>query len=126
MKRKQRGVTLIGFVIMLAVVGFFIYCGMKVVPMYTEFFAVKKALKGVADDASGGILDPAALRSNFIKRISVDYVDNVKPEHFKVQRSSSGTTLNVDYEVRTPLVANFDIVGKFHASEKTSGGGTGG
>ena len=123
MKRTQRGVTLIGFVIMLAVVGFFIYCGMKVVPMYTEFFAVKKALKATADDASGGPVEANLLRSDFMKRISVDYADNIKPQHFSVQPGSGGPTLKVDYEVRTPLVANFDIVGNFHAAERVGGGG---
>ena len=35
MKRNQSGLTFIGFVIVLAVAGLFIYVGMKLVPMYT-------------------------------------------------------------------------------------------
>ena len=42
MKRKQSGLTFIGFVIVLAVAGLFIYVGMKLVPMYTEYYSVKK------------------------------------------------------------------------------------
>ena len=37
MKRKQSGLTLIGFIIVLGVVGVFAYCGMKLFPMYSEF-----------------------------------------------------------------------------------------
>ena len=32
MKRTQRGMTLIGFIITLAVVGVFVYMGMKTIP----------------------------------------------------------------------------------------------
>src|SRR3546814_2527099 len=37
MKRTQGGMTLIGFVIVLAVVGVFIYMGMNVIPMYSVY-----------------------------------------------------------------------------------------
>ena len=35
MKRKQGGMTLIGFIIVLALLGFFAYIAMKLVPMYS-------------------------------------------------------------------------------------------
>ena len=38
--RKNRGLTLIGFVIVLAVVLFFAYAGMRVIPMYLEYQAL--------------------------------------------------------------------------------------
>ena len=44
MDRKQNGMTMIGFLITLSVAMLFIYCGMKIVPMYTEYYSVKKAL----------------------------------------------------------------------------------
>ena len=34
MKRTQRGISLTGFLFWLAVVGFAIYLGMKLIPMY--------------------------------------------------------------------------------------------
>ena len=43
MKRTQSGITLIGFVVVLAVVGLFAYVGMKLFPMYSEFYGVKSA-----------------------------------------------------------------------------------
>jgi type II secretory pathway pseudopilin PulG len=35
MKRTQGGMTLIGFIIVLALVGFFAYIAMKLVPIYS-------------------------------------------------------------------------------------------
>ena len=59
MKRTQSGMTLIGFVVVLAVVGLFAYVGMKLFPMYSEFYAVKSALKGLASEPGIGSQDPA-------------------------------------------------------------------
>jgi Tfp pilus assembly protein PilE len=39
MKRKQKGMTLIGFIISMAVAGVFVYVGMQIFPMYNEFFS---------------------------------------------------------------------------------------
>ena len=52
MKRTQRGITLLGFIIVLAVVGFFAYVGMKLFPMYSEYYSVKSALKGLANESA--------------------------------------------------------------------------
>ena len=122
MKRTQQGMTLLGFIIGLAVAGVFIYCGMKVVPMYIEFFAVKKALAATANDSGQSASNPKALRDAFLKRLSVDYSDNVKPTDVRVQRTGQGAQLVVKYEVRRPLIANLDIVGKFEAAETMKGG----
>ena len=61
MKRTQGGMTLIGFVIVLAVVGLFAYVGMKLVPMYSEFYAVKQALKGLSTEPGIADQDPAKI-----------------------------------------------------------------
>lgn len=114
-KRKQQGVTLTGFLMLLVVVGFALFIGMKLFPMYQEFWSVKKALKGVA--TSGEARDPASVRRALEKYFDVGYVDSVKPEHIKVERTGSGSEIVIDYEVRKPLIGNLDIVGKFHASE---------
>jgi len=45
---KQSGITLIGFLILLIVVGFFAYAAMKLVPAYVEYFGVVKAMNTVA------------------------------------------------------------------------------
>ena len=40
MQRKMMGITLIGFVIVLVVLGFFGYVAMRLIPAYTEYYGV--------------------------------------------------------------------------------------
>jgi hypothetical protein len=117
MKRTQSGMTLIGFVIVLAVVGLFAYVGMKLVPMYSEYYAVKQALKGLASEPGIADRDPAKIQDLFFRRLYISYAENVKPENVDIKRGDNGWVMTVDYEIRKPIIGNLDVVGKFHATE---------
>ncbi|SDY48250.1 protein of unknown function [Lysobacter sp. yr284] len=117
MKRNQRGITLLGFIITLGVVGVFAYVGMKLVPMYTDYYSVKRSLADLAKEPGAGQMDAAKARDLFFRRMDMSYVDSVKQEHFKVQRNDRGLEITVAYEVRRPLIANLDVVGHFEAKQ---------
>ena len=125
MKRTQRGITLLGFIIVLAVVGFFAYVGMKLFPMYSEYYSVKSALKGLASESGVAASDPARIQDLFFRRLYISYSENVKPKDVKIRRADNGWQIDVQYEVRRPLVGNLDVVGKFHATQTLTRGGDG-
>jgi hypothetical protein len=118
MKRTQRGMTLIGFVIVLGVVGLFAYVGMKLVPMYSEYYAVKQALAGLKAEPGIANKDPAKIEDLFFRRLYISYAENVKPANVKIERADAGWLMSVQYEVRKPLLANLDVVGKFNTSDE--------
>lgn len=120
MKRAQSGITLVGFIIVLAVAGLFAYLGMKVIPMYTEFYGVKKAMASLANEPGVGEMSPPVIKDLFYRRMYISYAQNVKTEHVKLVRKDAGWLMTVEYEVRRPLIANLDVVGKFHAEKELS------
>jgi hypothetical protein len=125
MMRSQRGITLVGFVIILAMVGVFAYLGMKVFPIYQQFFSVRSAMKGVASEPGVGQMDPAKIRDLFFRRLYVNYADeDLQPENVKIERRDNGYVMTVQYEVRRPLIADLDIVGRFDKSQALNGGGS--
>ncbi|MEO5566078.1 MAG: DUF4845 domain-containing protein [Luteimonas sp.] len=117
MKRTQRGLTLVSFVIVLGVIGLFAYIGMKLVPMYSEYYAVKQALKGLQQEPGIANREPAKIQDLFFRRLYVSYSENVKPTDVTLERVDGGWLMSVDYEVRKPLIGNLDVVGKFSTSE---------
>ena len=118
MKRTQGGMTLIGFIIVLAVAGVFIYTGMKVIPMYSEYYAVKQALAGLSEEPEITQKSPAQIQDLFFRRLYISYAENVKPANVKIARKDAGYLMTVDYEVRKPLFANLDVVGKFNTEQE--------
>jgi Tfp pilus assembly protein PilE len=123
MRRNQTGMTLVSFVVVAAVVGFFLFIVMKLFPMYQEFFSVKSAMKSLAAESGIANQQPAQIKEKFFKRLYISYSSNVKPEHVKIENKGSGqgTMMYVNYEVRVPLFYNLDAVGKFSAEQSFSG-----
>ena len=125
MNRKQGGMTMLGFLITLSVVMFFLYCGMKVGPMYTEYYSVKKALASIAKDPEAANASKDKIRALFARHIQIDYVSVIKPEMLKIESTDGGYNMLMDYERRTPLFANLDVVAKFHAEQAIARGSGG-
>lgn len=118
MKRTQQGMTLIGFILVLAVAGVFIYMGMKLIPMYSEYYAVKQAMESMSKEPGMAESDAAKIKDLFFRRLTTSYSENVKPADLKLVRKDSGWLMSVDYEVRRPLIANIDVVGRFQAEKE--------
>lgn len=121
MKRKQSGMTLTSFVVVLAVVGFGLYIGMKLFPMYQEYYSVRTAMKGLANEPGSANMDPSKLQDLFFRRLYINYSENVKKEDVKFERVDGGWRMKVNYEVRRELIGNLDIVGKFDTSQDMKG-----
>lgn len=116
--KTQRGMTLTSFLVVLCIVGFGLYIGMKLFPMYSEFYAVKTALKGVAKEPGVANMEPGKVQEMFFRRLDISYSESVKPANVKFERFSGGWNMKVNYEVRRPLVGNLDVVGKFEAHQE--------
>ncbi|MBN8262031.1 MAG: DUF4845 domain-containing protein [Xanthomonadales bacterium] len=125
MKRLQSGMTMLGFLITLSVVILLAYCAMKIVPMYIEYYSVKKALASIANEADLANAPKDKIRASFARHMQIDYVSVIKPEMLKIETTDAGYNLLVDYERREALLANLDVVGKFHA-EQVMARGSGG
>lgn len=110
---RQGGMTLIGFVFVLSFVVFISYIGMKIAPIYMEYYAVVSAMNGVASERGSANLSPYDIRVKILNRLYVSYsADNVKEQHIKLVRGN-GVHLRVAYEVRKPVIGNLDVVAKF-------------
>jgi hypothetical protein len=78
-------------------------------PAYTEFMAVKKAMKTTVEDSSTD-QSVAKIRDTFDRIASVDYVDSVGPKDLQVYKEGGKVILAIDYEKRIPLFANVSLL----------------
>ncbi len=115
--RKQRGLTLIGFLFALAFGLLIVYTGMRVIPMYLEYHAVVSALDTLKSTPGASSLSPQRMRNNLINTMWVNYASrNVGRQHIRIKRETTGVVVTVAYEARRPWIGNLDIVGKFNRS----------
>jgi hypothetical protein len=109
---SQRGITLIGFMIVLVLAGFAFLIGAKLFPMYTEFMAVKAAMVQVQNTPGSARLSPEQVWKILDRTFYTSYVESVQRTDMQLVRQN-GYFLRIAYEVRKPLVYNLDVVGKF-------------
>lgn len=113
--RRQQGLTLIGFLIVLSLAVFVAFMGMKIVPVYIDHYSVIQAMKGVQKEPGIATATPGKIKDLFFRRLYVSYVDGIEAKHVKVIRSN-GRTLQVKYDVQKQMVANIDILIHFDDS----------
>ena len=112
--RRQEGLTLIGFLIVLVMVLFFAYAGMRVIPMYLEYHALGNALSKLENDPAASSMTPQKIKTSIQNSLWASYANNnIKPEHIHVSKKSGGINVRVKYEVRKPFLGNIDIIGSF-------------
>ena len=114
--KKQSGMTLIGFIIVLGFVLFLSFIGMKIAPIYLEYYSVVSAMNGVAKERGSARLSPYDVRVRVLNRLYVSYsADNVKSANIKIVRRN-GVFLRIAYEVRKPVIGNLDAMATFDRS----------
>ena len=123
MVRRQQGLTLMSFVIVLVLVAFFALVIMKLFPMYSEYNNLKGVMDAFAEQPGSASMTPAQVYSDLNRRFNIAYVESVQKEHIKILREGRTTRLNIAYEVRKPLFGNLDVVGKFDNTVTLGGGG---
>ena len=120
---SQRGITLTSFLVVLIVVAFGLYIGMKLFPMYQEYYAVRSAMKSLAKEPGVGNMEPRRIQEMFFKRLYINYSENVKPADVKFDRIDGGWNMKVYYEVRREMIGNLDVVGKFDSNQELTRSG---
>jgi Tfp pilus assembly protein FimT len=127
MERKQKGMTLMSFIIVLAVMGFFGLIAMKLFPMYSEYNNLKSAMKELAAQPNSASLTLAQVQAELSRRFNIAYVESVNlKEDVKIIRGAGRSAqLNIAYEVRRPMFGNLDVVGKFDHTVDLNGTSSG-
>ena len=114
--KSQRGMTLIGFLFLLSAALFVAYIGMKLVPIYINYYSVVTAMQDIAEEPNAANMSESQIRNSLSRRLSVNYVRNIRPENVDIVRGN-GVSLVVEYEVREPLIGNVDAVVSFRREQ---------
>ncbi|HWZ62050.1 MAG TPA: DUF4845 domain-containing protein [Steroidobacteraceae bacterium] len=122
MRSRQRGVTALGWLILLVPIAIVIYAGIRLLPVYLNYMKVVRALDLVASDASGSS-NPQSIRTTIDKHFEIDMVDYPTAKDIKVTRTGSGWEVEASYDDEAPLFANISLHVVFDKVVKTSGGG---
>ena len=107
--RKQRGVTMIGWIFLLVPMAIVIYAAIRVGPEYYEYYKLSTAVTDAAKqmETEEG-LSPQKIRGALQRRFDTGYIDDVKAEDLDVTRNAEGNGWDIvlDYDSTVPLFGN--------------------
>ena len=108
---RQKGMTGIGWLIVLGLIGFFVLLALKMVPVYLEYYKVVSTLESIAKES--GYESPREIRDLLERRFDISYVSTIT--HKDVIIKSAGQYFNVraKYDAREHLFGNVSVMMSF-------------
>lgn len=112
-RTRQEGVSILGILVILALLSFALTVGIRLLPTWLDGRAVKNSLLSVAEQSSAAnSLQEVSKRldSNF----NTNRIEAIKLKDVKIYREKGKIIIDANYEKRTPLFQNVDAVLMFN------------
>ncbi|HUO94846.1 MAG TPA: DUF4845 domain-containing protein [Steroidobacteraceae bacterium] len=113
--------TTLGLAILIAFVGIFVYAGIRLVPVYLEYFNVVKALEGLKSDAEGG---PAQMRIALEKRFDIEDIKSLDWKAVEITKEGPNWAVHAAYDAETSFLGNVGFVVHFDKTVLLNASGT--
>ncbi len=110
----QRGMTAIGWLLVLGLIAFFTLITLRLLPLYLEYSKVSSVFESLADEPGIGTKPRRGIIILVTKRFDINDVRKVSPKLIKVSKEKGVTRISIEYERREHLMSNIDIVASFN------------
>ena len=108
--KGQRGMTVIGMLLLLVVIGFMALVAMKVVPMYVQYFTIKSTVESVRKEPQVAQWSPQDIQNSIQKRFDIGYVENIKARDLKIHNDRDGRVIDLVYQDERELFYGLFVV----------------
>ncbi len=116
---RQKGLSLIGMILISALIMLVALLVMKVTPAVIEYFAIVKDAKAVAGSAEG--LTVSGVRGAFMKRAQVDDIESITPADLEISKDGNQIVIAFAYTKKLPLFGPVSLTIDFQGSTAPGG-----
>ena len=109
---RQKGVTAIGWLIILGLIGFFTLLTLKMAPAYMEYYKVVSSLESLEEES--GLSSPADIRRLLNRRFNISYVESINERDVQIRSAGPLFKVTAKYESRVHLFGNVYVVMAFN------------
>ena len=115
-RKSQSGLSLVGVMLVGSMAAAVVLLGLRLVPVVSEYFGIKRALASVAGAANPQTATVPELRNAFAKRAIVDDISSITASDVDITKENGRIVMSVDYSRKVPLIANVSLMIEFSAS----------
>ncbi|MCP5124960.1 MAG: DUF4845 domain-containing protein [Gammaproteobacteria bacterium] len=87
---QQRGMTVIGMLLLLIVIGFVALIAMKVIPMYIELYTIKSTIESIRKEPQLAQMSMQDIQNAIQRRFDIGYVERITARDLKIKNDPSG------------------------------------
>jgi len=114
--QRQKGMTAIGWLIVLGLIGFFTLLTLKMLPSYMEYYKIVSTLESLEDESS--LHSPADIKRLLNRRFNISYVETINEHDVKVTSAGPMFKVTAKYESKVHLFGNVSVVMDFYKQVK--------
>ena len=115
-RKSQSGLSLVGVLLVGSMAAAVVLLGLRLVPVVSEYFGIKRALASVAGAANPQTATVSELRNAFTKRAIVDDISSITASDVDITKENGRIVMSVDYSRKVPLFSNVSLMIEFSAS----------
>lgn len=111
--QRQRGMTTLGLIILVAFVGMFAFGVIRLTPLYLNYMKVVGVVNGVQEEFDGTSATASAIRSSIARRFDIESISEISAKQIKVTKKDGGHQVTVVYSHKAPFIANVNFMVDF-------------
>jgi len=115
MRQRQRGITFIGLLFIVALAAIPVYAAIRLVPVYLNYMSISRSIESLRTEFKG-TPDPGGMRRSLQKHWQIDDITALDVKDIEITRDGSVTVVHAEYEDKVPYIANLSLLVSF---EKT-------
>jgi hypothetical protein len=112
--KRQQGLTMISWIVIIAFLGFQGVLALNIIPVYINDASVKSMMSKLETDPTVRGMDARKLTETVIKRLKINNIYSIKKDNIIIKKTKSFYQININYEPRGTLVGNLDYIVTFN------------
>ena len=111
--RRQKGMTTLGMILMVAFVGLFVFAGLRLTPVYLNYMKVAGVVNGIQEEFDGQNPSRSGIRKSISRRFDIESVGQITARDVTVTQVDGGFEVSAVYEHSAPFIANVSFTVHF-------------
>lgn len=107
---QQRGMSIPSMLLVLAMVGFFVMCAIRMAPRYFEYLSIKEIVSTVAREYNPDEDDLPDIRRRLAAMFNTNQINDLQPKDVEVFHKDGKTYIDASYEARVPVMGIVEAV----------------
>ena len=118
MRRRQRGMTFIGLICILVLVGAIGYAVVRLVPVYLNYMKLARTMESAATEFKGESANLDGVRKSLDRHWAIEDITGIDQKDIEITKDDGGLTMHAVYDDTVPYLGNISLTAHFDKTVK--------